>query len=228
VNLEPQHPASASPADRAAAARRDAFINRWFLDPLFLGAYPPELQSIFGAAWPEIPAEDLGRIRSPGDFIGVNYYSRGLVRADPAAQPLGAVRITPEGAPLTTMDWELYPAGLGETLLWIKGRYGDLPLYITENGAAFEDPPPHDGEVSDPDRAAYLGTHIDAARSAIEQGVDLRGYFVWSLLDNLEWAQGYSKRFGLFHVDPGSQARIPKSSARFYREVIRSNGARRG
>ncbi|MGE5154600.1 MAG: GH1 family beta-glucosidase [Bdellovibrio bacteriovorus] len=228
VNLEPQHPASCSPTDQAATARRDAFVNRWFLDPLFLGAYPPELESIFGAAWPEIPADDYARIHCPGDFIGVNYYSRGLVRADPTAEPLGAMRVTPEGAPLTSMDWEIYPAGLTEILLWLKGRYGSPALYITENGAAFEDPPRAGGEVPDPDRAAYLHCHIDAARDAVAQGVDLRGYFVWSLLDNFEWSQGYSKRFGLFHIDPGSRARIPKSSARFYREVIRAHRARHG
>jgi beta-glucosidase len=226
VNLEPQHPASPSPADRDAAARRDAFINRWFLDPLYLGAYPPELQLIFGAAWPEITGEDLRRIQAPGDFIGVNYYSRGLVRADPAAQPLGAARITPTGVTLTTMDWEVYPAGLTEILLWLKDRYGNPPLYITENGAAFDDPPPVNGEVQDPDRVAYLSSHLGAARAAIEQGVDLRGYFVWSLLDNFEWAQGYAKRFGLYHMDPSTQTRTPKASAHVYSEAIRSNGAK--
>ncbi len=226
VNLEPQHPASPSPADRAAAHRRDAFINRWFLDPLFRGAYPLELEAIFGTAWPEAPEGDWQRIQTPGDFIGVNYYARGLVQADPMDQPLGAVRITPAGAPLTTMDWEVYPAGLTETLLWLRERYGNQPLYITENGAAFDDPPPCAGEVQDPDRVAYLSSHLRAAHTAIEQGVDLRGYFVWSFLDNFEWAQGYAKRFGLFQVDPRTRTRTPKASARFYRQVIGSNGAK--
>lgn len=225
VNLEPQHPASPSEADQVAAARRDAFVNRWFLDPLFHGAYPPELASIFGAAWPESPAGDLERLRVPGDFIGVNYYSRGLVRANPAAQPLGAERVTPQEGPLTAMDWEVYPAGLTEILVWLSTRYGDPPLYITENGAAFEDPSPVDGEVADPARVAYLRSHLDAARAAIARGVDLRGYFVWSLLDNFEWAQGYGKRFGLFQLDGVTQERTPKTSARLYREVIRTNGA---
>lgn len=225
VNLEPQHPASPSQADQEAATRRDAFVNRWFLDPLFLGTYPPELESIFGAAWHEPPAADLERIRNPGDFVGVNYYSRGLVRAEPAARPLGAVRISPEGAPRTSMDWEVYPEGLTEILLWLRERYGSPPLYITENGAAFEDPPPAAGEVADPDRMAYLRCHLNAARAAIAQGVDLRGYFVWSLLDNFEWAQGYDKRFGLVQLDPRTRARTAKSSAHFYREVIHTNGA---
>jgi beta-glucosidase len=223
LNLEPQHPLS--PADEDAAKTRDAFINRWFLDPLFLGAYPPELASIFGAAWPEVTEQDLRRIRAPVDFIGVNYYSRGLVRRDPTAQPLGATRVTPQDAPRTAMEWEIYPAGMAETLLWLKDRYGNPPLYITENGAAFDDPQPSDGEVPDLERVAYLRSHLLAAHGAIAQGVDLRGYFVWSLLDNFEWALGYSKRFGLVRVDPQGQTRIPKRSARFYSQVISTNGA---
>jgi beta-glucosidase len=223
LNLEPQHPVS--PEDEEAAKTRDAFINRWFLDPLFRGAYPSELASIFETAWPEFADEDLGRISAPVDFIGVNYYSRGLVRRDPTAQPLGAARVTPAGAALTAMDWEVYPEGLRETLLWLKDRYGNPPLYITENGAAFDDPGPAGGEVPDPERVAYMRSHLMAARTAIAQGVDLRGYFAWSLLDNFEWTLGYSKRFGLFRVDPKDQTRIPKRSAQFYSEVIRTDGA---
>ncbi len=225
VNLEPQHPASSSPADLEASRRRDAFINRWFLDALMFGRYPEELADIFGPAWPEFSAESLAKIRCPGDFIGVNYYSRGLVRAAPEAPPLNAIRITPTDAELTAMDWEVYPEGLTETLLWLRDRYANPPLYITENGAAFDDPPPRDGLVEDPRRVAYLRTHIQAAATALEQGVDLRGYCVWSLLDNFEWAEGYSKRFGLYQVDAGDRTRRPKASARFYREVIRSRGA---
>lgn len=225
VNLEPQHPASSSPADLEAARRRDAFINRWFLDALMFGRYPEELADIFGPAWPEFSAESLEKIRCPGDFIGVNYYSRGLVRAAPEAPPLNAIRITPTNAELTTMDWEVYPEGLTETLLWLRDRYTNPPLYITENGAAFDDPPPCDGLIEDPRRIAYLRAHIQAAATALEQGVDLRGYCVWSLLDNFEWAEGYSKRFGLYQVDAGDRARRPKASAHFYRAVIASRGA---
>jgi hypothetical protein len=114
------------------------------------------------------------------------------VRAAPEAPPLNAIRVTPADAELTTMDWEVYPEGLTETLLWLKARYANPPLYITENGAAFDDPPPRDGLVEDPRRVAYLRAHIRAAATALEQGVDLRGYCVWSLLDNFEWAEGYS------------------------------------
>jgi beta-glucosidase len=224
VNLEPQHPAFATPEDRAAAARRDAFVNRWFLDPILLGTYPTELPVLFGPAWPEGTERDLGRIRTRTDFIGVNYYSRGVVRADPEARPLGARTLSLPGVPRTAMGWEVYPQGLAETLLWLKDRYDNPPLYITENGAAFDDPPPMDGEVQDPDRVEYLRAHLCSAREAIAQGVDLRGYFAWSLLDNFEWACGYEKRFGLIQVDRVAQTRTPKASARFYRDVVRSNG----
>ncbi|WP_295406425.1 GH1 family beta-glucosidase [uncultured Thiocystis sp.] len=231
VNLEPQHPASPSPEDQAAALRRDAFINRWFLDPLFLGDYPTELASLFGLAWPDFADSDLTRIRASmahgtgahADFIGVNYYSRGLVRADPNTLPLGAERVSPAEALCTTMGWEIYPRGLTETLLWLRDRYGNPPLYITENGAAFHDPSALDDMVLDPDRVDYLRSHLCAAHEALEQGVDLRGYFVWSLLDNFEWAHGYSQRFGLIQVDPLNQTRTLKASAHAYREIIRSN-----
>ncbi len=225
LNLEPQHPASPAPADREAAHRRDAFINRWFLDPLFLGSYPPELAAIFGPAWPGYDPVDLVQVRAPLDFVGVNYYTRALVRADARALPLGAIAIQAAGAAHTAMGWEVYPAGLCETLLRLKDDYGNPPAYVTENGAAFDDPAPLDGEVPDPDRVSYLSRHLSAAREAIGLGVDLRGYFAWSLLDNFEWAQGYAKRFGLFQIDPRTQARTPKSSARFYRELIRGQGA---
>ncbi len=122
------------------------------------------------------------------------------------------------------MDWEIYPQGLTETLVRVKQDYGNPPLYITENGAAFADPEPQDGSVSDLDRVDYLRTHLQAARRAIGHGVDLRGYFAWSLLDNFEWAYGYTKRFGLVRVDYATQRRTPKASARFYSAVIRSQG----
>lgn len=224
LNLEPQHPATGAPEDAAAAVRRDVFINRWFLDPLLLGTYPRELAAFFGDAWPEIDPRELDRIRLPSDFIGINYYSRGLVSARPGTPPIDAVRVTPLHAPLTAMDWEIYPRGLTETLRWLKDRYGNPPLYITENGAAFDDPPPGSARIEDADRLSYLRSHIAAASDALREGVDLRGYFAWSLLDNLEWALGFDKRFGLIGVDPGDQTRIRKASADFYREVIRTNG----
>lgn len=251
LNLEPQHPASLDPADLQAAQRRDAFVNRWFLDALFFGRYPVELTQIFGPAWPRFSAASLDRIHCPGDFIGVNYYTRARVAAAPDARPLGAVCLrhskhggrdarVPEGgqdarapdggqdarAPRSTaMGWEIYPEGLGEVLGWFKGRYGNPQVLITENGAAFEDPPPCAGLVRDPQRIAYLRSHLRAAAQALAGGVDLKGYFVWSLMDNFEWAEGYSKRFGLYWVDRQTLRRYPKSSARFYQAVIASRGA---
>jgi beta-glucosidase len=224
VNLEPQHGLSDSPADTAAAERRDAFINRWFLDPLLLGRYPPELEAIFAEAWPTFSEDDLGRIQGNPDFLGVNYYSRVLVREDPAALPLRASPAGPGQRPRTAMGWEVYPAGLSEILLWIRKRYANPPVYVTENGAAFDDPMPAGGEVPDPLRVAYLRRHLLAAADALRAGVDLRGYFAWSLLDNFEWAHGYGKRFGLVHVDFPTRRRTPKSSARYYAEVIQSRG----
>jgi beta-glucosidase len=228
VNLEPQHPASETERDRSAAARRDAFINRWFLDPVLLGRYPEALIEGFGPAWPVFPGNDLELIRQPIDFVGVNYYSRSVVRHASSDIPARAQRVRQHGRPHTAMDWEVYPSGLTETLVRVTQDYGSVPLYVTENGAAFDDPPPPAGLVMDPDRVAYLGAHKQAARRAIAQGVDLRGYFAWSLLDNFEWAHGYTKRFGLVHVDYSTQARTPKQSARFYAEVIRSQGAALG
>jgi beta-glucosidase len=226
VNLEPKHPASDRPADVEAAARAHAYMNRFFLDPIFRGAYPNELAHIFGEAWPDFSAEELERLREPIDFVGVNYYTRGVIRADPEALPLRATRVRQPHSTYTAMDWEVYPAGLSETLRWLSERYGGPPLYVTENGAAFDDPSRAETEpVDDPPRVDYLSRHLVTALEAIEGGVDLRGYFVWSLLDNFEWSFGYSKRFGIIHVDFETQKRTLKSSAHLYAQVIASNGS---
>jgi beta-glucosidase len=224
VNLEPKHAASESATDRMAVAHAHAYMNRQYLDPLFLGAYPEEMAGIFGDAWPSFPDEEMKLLREPFDFLGVNYYTRSVNRHDPAAPPLHASPVWQAGAEYTQMEWEEFPAGLTEALLWVKRRYGDIPLYVTENGAAFDDPPPHDGRLEDPRRVAYLRSHLGAVRAALEQGVDVRGYFAWSLFDNFEWSHGYSKTFGLVHVNPATQQRTPKDSALFYRDVIASGG----
>ena len=224
VNLEPKYPASQSAEDLAATARSEAYMNREYLDPVLLGSYPEELRGIFGEAWPEVPAADLAAIWQPVDFLGVNYYTRGVIRHDPAIWPVRAGRVRQPGSVYTELDWEVYPQGLADTLAWVRQRYGEVPLFITENGAAFPDPPAAAGRVHDPLRVAYLREHLRAAHRAIEQGVNLRGYFAWSLLDNFEWSHGTSKRFGIVHVDFATQRRTPKDSARFYTGVIRSNG----
>lgn len=225
VNLEPMEPASDRPADLEATARADAYMNRQFLDPVLLGACPDELAAVFGPDRPRHPEEDLALIRQPLDFLGVNYYTRSVRKHDPADPPVFASRVRQDGRPHTSLDWEVYPEALTRVLLWIRERYGGLPIYITENGAAFEDPAAAaGGVVDDPLRIAYLRDHLAAAHAAIAQGVDLRGYFAWSLLDNFEWAAGYAKRFGIVHVNFGTQDRTPKASARFYAGVIRANG----
>ncbi len=225
VNLEPKYPATASVEDFAATMRADAYWNRQYLDPVFLGAYPPELAEIFGAAWPTFPAADLDFIRQPLDFLGVNYYSRQVVRHDPQDWPLQAARVRQPRHTYTNLDWEVYPQGLTDILEWVAHRYGPLPLYITENGAAFYDPPQTRDLVDDPLRQRYLRDHLQAALAARQKGVNLRGYFAWSLLDNFEWAHGYAPRFGLTHVDYATQRRTIKASGRFYAKVIRSQGA---
>jgi beta-glucosidase len=225
VNLEPKYAASQSEEDLAATRRADAYMNRQYLDPVLLGRYPEELREIFGEAWPEHGAEDMKAIRQPIDFVGVNYYTRSVSASDSAALPVRAGGVRQPQHARTETGWEVYPPALTQLLLWVKERYGDLPLYITENGAAFYDPPQAiDGRIEDPLRIWYLREHLSAALDAVRRGVDLRGYFVWSLLDNYEWSLGYSKRFGIIHVNYETLERTLKESARFYSELIRSNG----
>jgi len=226
VNLEPKYPASQSPEDLAAVARADAYMNRQYLDPVFLGKYPDEMREVFGEAWPEWPAEDYALIGQPIDWLGVNYYTRNVTRHDPANWPLKAAPVRQRQATYTETGWEVFPQGLTDILVWVKDRYGDIPLMVTENGAAFFDPPEaEEGRVRDPLRIGYLRKHLAAVHDAIACGVKVEGYMVWSLLDNLEWSLGYSKRFGIVHVNFATQERTPKDSARFYARVVASNGA---
>jgi beta-glucosidase len=235
VNLAPVAPATADPADEQAAALADGLRNRLFLDPPLRGRYPDGLReslrrvSDFGF----VHDGDLERIAAPLDFLGVNYYEPTTVTAD-LGHPhvtgdlrmpdvdLGVVR--DPRAPRTAMGWDIVPGGLSETLVGLSREYPGLPLYVTENGAAFPDYVDPEGAVEDEERIAYLDGHLRAAADAIAAGADLRGYYVWSLLDNFEWAEGYSRRFGLVFVDFGTQRRIPKASFAWYRGVVRRNG----
>ncbi len=225
VNLEPKYAASSGAEDVAATQRADAYMNRQYLDPALQGRYPDELRQVFGEAWPAWRPEEVAALRAPIDFLGVNYYTRSVTRADAGSWPVGASAVPQDGATYTETGWEVYAQGLADTLRWVKRRYGDLPLYVTENGAAFPDPAqaPASG-VEDPQRVAYLREHLGAVREALAAGCDVRGYFVWSLLDNLEWAHGFSKRFGIVHVDFATQRRTPTASARYYSRVIATNG----
>jgi beta-glucosidase len=225
VNLEPQVPASRDPADVAASRRFDAYMNRQYLDPALLGQYPPEMVEIFGEAWPAFPDRDFALIRQPIDFVGVNYYTRGVRCHDPSSPPVAATHVRQAGSTYTETSWEVYPDALTDILLWVRQRYGALPIYVTENGAAFYDPPVAEhGRVRDPLRVSYLRDHLRAVHAAIAAGADIRGYMVWSLFDNLEWSLGFSKRFGIVHVDFATQQRTPKDSARYYARVIATRG----
>ncbi len=176
VNLAPKHPASQAPEDIAATRREDAYMNRQYLDPVLLGSYPEEMHEIFGDAWPDIPASDMARIRQPIDFVGINYYTRNVVRDEPNAPPVRSAYVAQPQHAVTEIDWEVFPEGLAEILTWTTERYGRIPLYVTENGAAFYDPPsPVDGRIDDYLRVDYLRTHLRAAHDAMRRGADLRG-----------------------------------------------------
>jgi beta-glucosidase len=225
TNMEPKYAATDSPEDLAARERAEAYANRQYLDPLLLGRYPEEFPEMFGDAWIEYTNDDFHLIQQPIDVLGVNYYSRGVVKQDEDLLPFRIAPVKQEGLH-TEMGWEVFPEGLTTILVWIKDRYGDIPLYVTENGSAFADPAaPIDGRVDDPLRADYLRQHLRAIRSAMMQGVNLRGYYAWSLLDNYEWSHGYSKRFGIVHVNYDTLERTIKSSGHYYSSIIASNGA---
>ena len=213
----PVHAASDDPADAAAARETDGVRNRLFLDPVLRGSYPEEVLEGLGVAAP-VRDGDLARISAPLDFVGINNYSRTVARADRDGGP--PVIAVPAGAPVTATGWEIYPDALYEVLVRLHREYGVEALYVTESGAAFDDERGPDGGVDDPDRVAYLGRYLDAALRARADGVPLEGYFVWSLLDNFEWAEGYSKRFGIVYVDFETLERVPKSSFSWYRDRI--------
>jgi beta-glucosidase len=226
VNLEPKDAATDSPDDIEATARADAYMNRQYLDPALLGAWPERLKDVFGQAWPEQIANDaLALITQPLDFVGINYYTRAVTQNDPQSWPVRASTVKQPMHTYTETGWEVHPKSLTDLLLSVQQRYGPMPLYITENGAAFYDAPrADDGRVEDPLRVRYFHDHLRAIHDAISAGVDLRGYFAWSLMDNYEWSLGFSKRFGIVHVDYETLERTPKASAHFYSSVIRSHG----
>jgi beta-glucosidase len=223
LNLTPQVPASASVADRVAATSVDGYINRWFLDPLVGRGYPQDMVNEFGDEMAFIQATDMEVLSIPVDFLGVNYYTRNIVRSDKVSETENAPRTVFRGDEITEMDWEVYPEGLYKTLGRLYFDYNFPAIYITENGAAFNDQVSADGEVNDPARLSYIKRHLEQVHRAIEIGVPVKGYFAWSLLDNFEWAYGYSKRFGLIYVNYQTQKRILKSSAEWYRKVIRNH-----
>ncbi len=225
--LSPGHPATPSADDREAVRRFDGLFNRWYLDPLLRGSYPADVVAdrvrrgqLPGGEMPFVHDGDLAIIRTPLDALGVNYYSRTVLAAGPDGEPR-AVPAAPER--LTEMGWEIYPDGLVEVLQRVAGEYGVRKIWITENGAAFVDPPAVDGRIADPRRTAYLRDHLAAVHRAIALGLPVGGYFAWSLLDNFEWGQGYTRRFGLFAVDFANGERAAKDSAFWYRDTVTAN-----
>ncbi len=236
VNLYAVEPASDAPADVDAARRIDGLMNRSFLDPVLRGSFPADVLDDLSIVtdMAHIHDGDLETIAQPLDFLGINYYSRHVTRAGRGERVQAGsrspwvgshdVEFVDRGVPKTEMGWEIDPQGLYDVLTRVYREYGPLPLYVTENGAAFQDTPDDDGQVRDPQRIDYLGSHFRAAHRAIADGVDLRGYFIWTLTDNFEWAHGFSKRFGLVYVDYKTLERIPKDSARWFADVARRNG----
>jgi beta-glucosidase len=220
LNLTPVYPNSDHEEDRTAARVADGLQNRWFLDPIFRATYPEDIVELYREHVPEVRGADLQEIAAPLDFLGVNYYLRHIVRADPEGKKAEGVPVRPEHAEFTDVDWEVYPDGLVDLLQRVTREYAPPSIMITENGAAFPDVRMHDGKVHDTERVRYLERHLAAAATAIASGVPLDGYFVWSLLDNFEWAMGYWKRFGLIYVDYPTLERLPKASFECYRSFI--------
>jgi beta-glucosidase len=227
LNLNPSDPATDRDEDERAAILNDGNLNRWFLDPLFRGSYPADMVEHYvglGADLDFVESGDLEAFSRPIDFLGVNYYFRNIVTATSEGLGWDAARARAGDEDLSNIGWAITPDGLRDILGRVRTEYTTLPTYVTENGIALDDTVGADGSVHDPRRIDYLAGHFAAAEAAIADGTDLRGYFVWTLLDNFEWAAGYRPRFGLVYVDFETQARIPKSSAAWYAGVIRANG----
>jgi len=245
LNLGVIRAGSQDPVDLAAVRRADGYQNRIYLDPLYKGEYPQDMLDLYETQTPGfsvVQPGDLEIISSPTDFLGINFYSPGTVFASgredearaagfnvgprpeaPTTDIHGLLGVSVPGRPTTAMDWEIDATALRELLVRVKNDYTDAPLYITENGAAFPDYVDAHAEVKDPLRIGYVHDHLNACLDALDDGVNLQGYFVWSLLDNFEWAFGYSRRFGIVWVDYDTGRRIPKSSYHWYRSVIESN-----
>ena len=228
LNLTPGVPATSSPEDADAARAFDGFFNRWYLDPLYRGSYPADAIAdrvrrghLASAKLPFVLPGDLESIAAPTDFLGVNYYSRVVMQANAFLGPV-PIPASPE-VPVTDMGWELAPDHLCTLLLRLHREYGAPEILITENGAAYADAPDHEGRIADVRRIEFLRTHLHAVHQAIAEGARVKGYYAWSLLDNFEWGQGLTKRFGLYWVDYQTLERLPKDSAFAYREIIAAN-----
>jgi beta-glucosidase len=222
-NMSSVHPFSDSKADLAAARRWDRFNNYWFLEPAMKGRYP-ELDyhgSIIDELEPR--PEDFKAMHAPLDFIGINLYFRTIVEDDPHRQNLGVRQMSPETEHLTEFGWEVYPRSLGEMVAQVSREYPGVPIYITENGCSYGDPPAEDGRIHDQRRIAYMRGYLAELWRAIQKGADVRGYFTWTLTDNFEWAEGFAQRFGIVWCDFITQQRIIKDSGRWFAGVAGAN-----
>ncbi|WP_220195985.1 GH1 family beta-glucosidase [Ktedonospora formicarum] len=222
LNFTPTYASDEREETKRDTELTDLFVNQWFISPIAHGRYPEGLFEALEVTPPPMQDGDLELIGAPIDFLGVNNYTRDVIRGGTIpARPDESVKVGPvPGACYTEMGWEIHPQSFNELLLRLYHEYGMQALYITENGAAFKDTWNGDGVVHDPRRIAYIQEYLQAAAEAVEQGVPLRGYFTWSLLDNFEWAEGYSKRFGIVYVDYQTQRRIIKDSGHWYKALL--------
>jgi beta-glucosidase len=218
LNFSPAKPLTDSEEDKSATIRWNAVLNELFITPIILGKYPRALSDIFGF---DIEIDDRQKkiITQKIDFLGVNYYSRNICKYNPRVPFIKAEVVVPDGAPVSDMGWEIYPQGMYDMLKWIKNYYGNPPVYITENGMALKDEFTN-GMINDTERIKYIEEHISQALRAKADGADLRGYFVWSLMDNFEWTYGFSKRFGIIYIDYPTLKRIPKKSYYWIKDLL--------
>lgn len=226
LNLMGRYPLTDSPKDIEAAKRADGYLNRWFAEPIIFGKYPQDMIDLYkskGIVLPEFQEEDLRRISQKLDFIGLNYYNDFYVKADDHAWPLGFKIENPPFIPVNDRNWPVTEDGFLAMLLRMKEEYGIEKIYITENGTSFPDVVSMEGKVEDGGRKDYLHRHLTKLWEAIQKGVNVKGYFQWSLYDNFEWAFGYSSRFGIVYVDFHTQERIVKESGHWYSQVIKEN-----
>ncbi|MGB0645521.1 MAG: GH1 family beta-glucosidase [Bradymonadia bacterium] len=230
INLCPNEPASDSDADREATRKFDGFFNRWYLDPIFRGTYPQDrIEDLVADGTLNEPSLDFVKpgdmdiCKTPVDFLGINYYSRAVIRSDAVKDEENDPVLRVQDGPRTDMNWEVHPESLERLLVRLKDEYAPERIIITENGAAYPTGVSDDGKVHDQERIDYFRGHLVSCAKAIEQGVPLTGYYAWSLMDNFEWAFGYEKRFGLVHVDYDTLVRTPKESAKYYASVIAQN-----
>lgn len=222
LSLHPLRPATGSAEDRAAMIRHDGLRNRWFLDPLYGRGYPEDIWAVCGKDAPSVHAGDLKAIAVPTDFLGINYYFPETVANAPGESPISTRVVTPENVERTAFGWEVSPVGLGTLLRRVTNDYAPAQIYVTENGSTYDDVVAADGSIQDVSRSRYLSRHLNAVRDALDNGIPLKGYFAWSLLDNFEWAEGYIRRFGLIHVDFLTQKRRLKQSGKWFRAFLKA------